>query len=312
MNVLVSIQEQLQQVDELIAHLEHTAVTAPRPSLAANLRALEKERKNLQLEFEQAAAAAEVDVYRYRILNTDRATIEGLSSAWREFQNVLSTMYDSLRGGGRAKKAKGKRKEVADVPQLELGFGYSFPGSVGVALTLPNKSAAGLFADDKIRDATETIFDFAKSYQDKAKVQSYIRKLGPGPVAAMYQWVETHVVHHYGVSIEWRRSDTETRSVLVQFEELEVLRTELSKATIDTPMTISGDLVVVNMDDNSFRLRADDGETIDGEFITAISQEQAARIPARYSAHIIKRTMIIPEPDGTQDVSYFLEEITPL
>jgi hypothetical protein len=45
MSVLTSIQDQLRHVDELIAHFEHAAIEHPRPSIAANIRALEKERR---------------------------------------------------------------------------------------------------------------------------------------------------------------------------------------------------------------------------------------------------------------------------
>ncbi|MGA2597755.1 MAG: hypothetical protein ABSH09_12295 [Bryobacteraceae bacterium] len=85
MSQLASVQDQLRHVDQLISALERTAISQPRPSIVANIRALEKERRTLQADFDRIATEEEVDVYRYRILSQDRATLYGLTAAWREF-----------------------------------------------------------------------------------------------------------------------------------------------------------------------------------------------------------------------------------
>lgn len=48
MSVLTTMQEQLQQINELIAQLKRKATESPRPSIFANIRSLEKEHRNLQ------------------------------------------------------------------------------------------------------------------------------------------------------------------------------------------------------------------------------------------------------------------------
>jgi hypothetical protein len=306
MSLLASIQEQLQHVDELVANLEKTTILHPRPSLAANIRSLEKERRVLQEEFDRAAMEAEVDVYRYRIINKDRATITGLTDAWREFQSLLSVVYDSLTKGG----AKKKKQAAQEATSIELGFGYSFPGSVGVALTLPNRS--GLFTDEAIAQATDIIFELAQSYGDPSKVSTMARRLGPAPVAAMYRWAHTHVVNRYGVGLEWQRSPTEVRRMLIQFEELQVLQDELSRTTIESHEDFTGDLVAVDTDAKTFRMRQDDGTEVAGTYEEAITREQAARLPARYSARITKFTKVIISEGGPEQISYFLDTLNPL
>ena len=215
---------------------------------------------------------------------------------------MLAVVYDSLRRGGSRKKSKSKRStpSALDSAPIELGFGYSFPGSIGVALTLPNRE--GLFADEVITQATEAIFDLALSYRDQYKIAQMARRLGPEPVKAMYDWAEAHVTHGYGVGIEWRRSEAQTRDMTVQFEEMVVLRDQLKKTTIDTRIEATGDLVAVDMDARTFRIRQDDGDEIEGTFTNAISSDQAARIPARYLADIVKQSKVVqaleePEPD---------------
>jgi len=311
MSALIAIQDQLRHVDELIARLERATVEHPRPSITANIHALEKERRTLQADFDRIATETEIDVYRYRILTPEqRATLNGLTGAWREFQNLLAVVYDSLRRGGSKKKSGKTKRTPPDVTQIELGFGYSFPGSVGVALTLPNRD--GLFANEVIAQATEAIFDFAESYRSQARVTQMARRLGPDPVAAMYDWVQAHVSEGYGVDIEWQRSKTQSRSLLVQFEELQVLREQLSKTTIDKRIQVTGDLVAVDMDDSTFRIRQDDGEEIAGSFTTAISAEQAAKIPARYVADIVQQTKVIQSPEAPVPDAFVLELLRPI
>lgn len=307
MSVLTSIQDQLRHVDELIAHFEHTAIEQPRPSIAANIRALEKERRTLQADFERAALASEIDVYRYRILDKDRATLTGLTDAWREFQSLLAVVYESIRRGGPRKK-KGKATADTWAEPIELGFGYSFPGSIGVALTLPNRT--GLFADEAIAQTTDAIFDLAEAYGDGDKVARIARQLGPAPVAAMYRWVDTHVGYQFGVGIEWKRTATQTRSLLVQFEQMMALRERLSITAVETRTQVTGTLVAVDSDEATFRIRQDDDVEIEGTYHDAITREQAARVPARYNATIIKRTKIIQPENAPVPDSYFLESLS--
>lgn len=308
MSVLTSIQDQLRHVDELIAHFEHTAIETPRPSIAANIRALEKERRNLQSDFDRAALESEIDVYRYRILDRDRVTLTGLTDAWREFQNLLAVVYESIRHGAPKKKSKGKTVAGTWAEPVELGFGYSFPGSIGVALTLPNR--AGLFADEAIIQATEAIFNLAEAYGDGDKVARIARQLGPAPVAAMYSWVDIHVGYGFGVGIEWKRTATQTRSLLVQFEQMRALRERLSVTTIETRTQVTGTLAAVDSDEATFRIHQDDGVDIEGTYRDAISREQAARVPARYNATIIKRTKVVQSETAPQPDTFFLESLT--
>jgi len=308
MSVLTSIQDQLRHVDELIAHFEHAAIEHPRPSIAANIRALEKERRTLQADFDRVALESEIDVYRYRILDKDRATLTGLTDAWREFQNLLAVVYESIRRGGPRKKKAKMTAEQAWAEPIELGFGYSFPGSIGVALTLPNR--AGLFTDEAIIQSTDAIFDLAEAYGDGDKVARIARLLGPSPVAAMYRWVDTHVEYGFGVGIEWKRTETQTRSLLVQFEQMRALRERLSVTTIETRTQVTGTLVAVDSDEATFRIRQDDEIEIEGAYHDAITREQAARVPARYNATIIKRTKIIKSETAPEPDSYFLESLS--
>jgi hypothetical protein len=302
MSVLATIQEELQHVDELIAQLERRAAENSKPSIFANIRSLEKERRGLQLDFDKAAANAKVDVCRYRVVNHTPATVDGLTAVWREFQNALSLVYYSLKGRPLTRPAKTKSKRAKSPamelpPPLQLGFGYTFPGSVGLAFTLPREDyGASLFPDpDAVMKAASTMFDLAKSYRDPEVVHRYARQLGPVPVEAMYKWVNTNIAHHYGAGIDLQRDGEITNRMLIQYEEFGVLSEELARTTVDERIEIVGSLVAVDTVAHTFRLDADTGEKYEGTYDDVITAEHAARVPWRYNATILRIQKVIPD-----------------
>jgi hypothetical protein len=306
MSVLATIQEELQHVDELIAQLERSAAETARPSIFANIRSLEKERRNLQLDFDRAAASAKVDVCRYRVVNQTPATIDGLTSVWREFQNALSLVYYSLKGQPlprpSGKKTKRTKTALELPPPLQLGFGYTFPGSVGLAFTLPRETLTdSLFPDsDAVMNAASTIFDLAKAYRDPETVHRFARQLGPVPVEAMYKWVSTNIEHHYGAGVDIQRDGEITNRMVIQYEEFGVLSEELARTTVDEEIRVVGSLVAVDTLARSFRIDADTGETYSGTYETAITADHAARVPYRYQASILRIIKVIPT-EGERD-----------
>lgn len=315
MSVLATIQEELQHVDELIAQLERSAAENAKASIFANIRSLEKERRGLQSDFDKAAAKANVDVCRYRVINHDVATLDGLTAVWREFQNSLSLVYYSLKGHPLSRpsirKGKGKRSKATDElpPPLQLGFAYTFPGSVGLAFTLPRETfeTVGFFTDsDAVMKAASTMFDLAKSYRDVETVNRYVRQLGPVPVEAMYKWVNTNLAHHYGAGIDIQRGGEIKDTMLIQYEEFSVLSEELARTTVDEKIEIVGSLVAVDTVAHTFQIKADSGDTYSGTFENAITPDHAARVPWRYKATILRITKVIPDDADLDSYSLLL------
>jgi hypothetical protein len=328
-SALSAVQEQLLTVSGLIAQLERVVATEQpvRPSTLANIRALEKERRVLQEQFSRAAESASLDVYRYRVLNRSEPTIGGLTRAWLGFQRALSVVYHAQSGpvpaalieAGRTfelsstekdqplhkkqRKTKAKATQPTQEPfsELQLGFGYAFSGSVGVALTIPNHKTGELYQDQAIQAATDSIFDMIKSYGNEEKVVAIARRLGKAPVDAMYQWIDTHIQQGFGLAIEWRRDNQTRRDVLAQVEELKQLRDEISRTTSESQITTDGWLVALDTTAKTFRLDSDDGISYEGSYVDVITEEHKASLPARYSVAIVKVTKFVvigADPDG--------------
>lgn len=323
MSRIVVIQEQLQRADNLIAALERVAAERPKPSVLANIRALERERKKLLMEFDHFAAQTKLDICRYRVMNNGPATIDGLTDVWRRFESLLTVVYQSLMGTLPApptvKTQKGRKKKGSSGDQLpeptppaplRLGFGYTFPGSVGLALTLPNNT--NLFSDEVIVRAADAIFELANAYGDAEKIQHLVRQLGIVPAEKMYQWVDSHIAHRYGVGIEWQRDGQIKAGMLLQYEQLNALHSELSKSTIETRLDVTGVLDGVLYSARQFRIISELGEQYYGSFEEAITEAQAARVPSRCKAIIRATKKVIPNEAEDDKVEYYLASLEDL
>jgi hypothetical protein len=259
---------------------------------------MEKEYRHLQERFDHAADAEESDVYKYRIINEDRPAIAALADAWKSFQELFSVAYSSVKStgysagnsGNKSRRAKGKEADRHGVP--EFAYGYSFDGSIGVALTLPRKVA--LVEDPAIDEATQMIFRVARAHLNREPLGTVARHIGPAAVSALYEWADIHAGNHFGAGIEWRRGNEIKGSITVGRNQFETLRDELSQITIETKLTVDGELKAVDMDSSKFRIRSDSGEEFEGYFGEAITSEHRATLPARYSATITRSTKVVP------------------
>ena len=113
MSAVVELRQRIESIGALIEEHERAALRkdAP-PSLYANIRALEKQRRRLEREFEDIAAQERLDVYRYRLLlEADRRPLVALAKPWSQFQALFSAIYDSLKNGAATKpRGYGERR----------------------------------------------------------------------------------------------------------------------------------------------------------------------------------------------------------
>jgi hypothetical protein len=276
---LLELEKRLQNTNALIVQY-HNALGSPdneeyRESLTVSIRSLQKLHKRLEEEFLELAALEQQEIYRYRIIDTtERPTLGGIAEAWTKFQNLFSVVYSKL--------------TKAPMPS-PLGYGYCFEGSVGVVVTLP-KLPAGMLAGDPIDDTSAIVFDMVES----RRIPEIARELGPEPIAAMNEWLSVHTRHGYGIGLEWKSQRVTKRAIEVQAPELTTLQNVVAEVTTQVIMKIDGELVAVDVDEKTFRIKGDDGLQIEGGIGTAITHEHAASVPARYRATITKTTRMLP------------------
>jgi hypothetical protein len=305
MSVLVELRDRIQSTNALIMQYEQSVAEVkgqtPPPSLLANVRALEKLKRRLEAEFLEVASELELEVYRYRILNeSERITLSAISEAWGKFDEFFASVYYALK-----QSAKTQGKKPAQSETLQLAYGYSYAGSVGVVVTVPKD--VGFYTVSPIEDASEIVFDMVQA----KNLDKIAKDIGPTPVRKLHSWIDVHIRNQAGLGLEWRSREEVKRSVVVEYQSLTKIQTAISDTTATVGLDVIGELFAVDTETKEFKIRGDGGEEYHGRFESAITEEHAASVPARYNARIIQTTKIIvlgEEPETT----LFLESLKPL
>jgi len=301
MSLLLEIQEKVHDTNAAIARMERAVAThGESPSLLASIRSLEKRRKFLEAEFLELADRYGQDVCTYRLFaNGEQPSITALSKALGDFQLLFSVVYDSLKTG-----PKDRARIGADVANAtNFGFAYTFPGSIGVVLTLPNARLLPTFKTDLDR-TVETVFEISQA-KAPAEICVFAKQLGPASVRAAYRWAKDHAMNHLGAEIEWRRNQAVTDRLLIQHREIEQLSSTIEQTSEESTeeIVVGGVLVGADTLRHTFHFVTD--VSIKGRFSDAISETQKAELPAPYRATIRKTTKIVYSTDE-EDVAYFL------
>jgi hypothetical protein len=309
MSALLAVQDKLLSTNALIARIERAAASnAPTLATLSNLRSLVHQRTLLQREFEIIAHRNEIDVYHYRILPiaTERLTLDGVTNAWKTFQTLFSVVYDALKNGPKLTARIG----AAEAADTAFGFGYSYPGSLGVVLTLPNEKL--LVGETFLGLATQETFKLAQA-KTSEEIAASAKRLGPPAIRALYKWSEAHVNHGLGAGIEWRREDREDASVLIQYQQMEALQGAIRHTSdiTESVITVEGVLDGAHVTQKTFCVKLPDGTSIEGSFADAIGNDHAVELPKRYRFTIRKTTKMQYAYDKEQ-VRYLLLDLTPI
>lgn len=286
MSALADLQEELRDVGAGIAHAEDALARSPESrSVLITLRSLQKRQRALEQRFLEAAQEHELDVCSYRVFcDGGRPLISALSAILADFQKLFSLTYAAVR----RKQPFPRGRISSDVTaQTSFGFAYSFSGSLGFVLTLPNDQST-LF-DTDLDEAMRAVFSMAKAPKPEEIVE-YARQLGPAPVRALYRWANHHADHGMGADIEWRRVNEIRASLFIQCPELRTLRDAIALTSDirSAKAEVAGELVGIDVERRTFHLRVED-EDYTGSLSDDI--RQAVEVPRRYRAVIEERTI---------------------
>ncbi len=244
-----------------------------------------------------------LDVLLYRIIpDNDGYSVAHVTQSLAGFQKVITGIYDYMLNGG---------KPIAHYPkssfqQSDLKFGYTFEGSLGIALTIPND-----------RDLISGRFDGAASVfrdiLDVGSKQDVIKKsgiVGRALMRQVYDWASANSEAQYSLEVIWRRSDGIERGEYIEREKMSQITDIISVAeeveseTID----VSGVLVGLNVktSSGSFHLIVPNtGQNYRGRLMDSFQRSEQWGINKRYLAKIVKRTETRFDADQPK-VSYAL------
>ena len=309
MSTLLDIREKLRDTSAAIANLEKMAIDYPDSrALSLMAKSLEKRQKVLDSKFRIEADNLGIDVCTYRIFGEyERQTLRDLVQALGDFQSLVSVVYDAVK----TKIPKIRARFTPDITaETEFGFGYTFPGSVGVVLTIPNQRL--LIGESYLDQSFYEISNMAKA-KDSSEVLGFAKRLGAASIRALYKWALDHDNSGLGVNIEWRREQVIRSRLLTQQPEFERLHKTIEQTSEQTSMEreIIGELEGADVIRKTFHIKLDDGEDIKGSFVDAISEEQTVELPKRYRAIVIRTEQIIYSTEK-EIVSYHLTKLEPI
>lgn len=305
MSRLAELQKDLQDASAAIAHAEQTLAAHPNvPSVLATLRTIQSRRASLEEQFFAAADELGMDACGYRIeMEGHTASISGLTAVLGTFQRIFTTVYDALERGAKKKTAKNTEKAIADTT---LGFAYSFPGSVGVMMTLANDRH--LFGA-KLDEAMEKTFQLIRA-QGAQELQLLTDDVGLPALRLVHQWTEENVKAGFGADIVWQRDDVVKREVRVQLPELSLKAATLRSMKAEETVVVVGELLDVKISDHTFSMQLSD-RVIQGSFDKAISSQHPVQIPKTYQATLRILQKVVVDDAGQEQIDYFLLRLDP-
>ncbi len=306
MSELLDLQDKIRHTQAELARIELSLAVRPHSeSLNLSLGSLRKRLWDLEEAYLLEADKLGVEICRYRLFSDDRQpTVTAVANVLGDFQRLISTVYAALRYG-----PKERARLSQDVLEnTELPFGYSFAGSLGVVMTVPNDRL--LLGETILDEAMSTVFDMAKS-ETPGAVAAFAQRLGPSVVRLVYKWAGDHAAAKLGADIQWLRRDKVRGELLIHQPEIARLTEVISQtsAEIEESLEVTGELRGADLDSHLFHLRV--GETdIRGRFGDAITAEQRAELPRAYRA-ILRRTEKIIFAMEKPEESYFLVRLEP-
>lgn len=310
MTRLLELQERLQETRAILARVERAVAEQPdRPSLISQTKSLTVQLRNLEADFAVEADRLGMDVCSYRVFKDEGVPpLLPLAQGLVDFQSLVTVVYDARKTSvpkERAKISLDIRAETA------FEFGYTFPGSLGIALTIPNERR--LILDSHLDEAISQVFSLAKA-GSTSDIREFAKRLGLASIRAMYKWASGHARAGLGVGIEWRRESTVRDSLLAQQPELEKLYQMIEETSdeSETKISVEGELEAVNVKARSFALRDSSGGIIRGSYEDAISGSHRAELPERrYRATLTKVERVKYSTDEEKS-EYHLERLEEL
>jgi hypothetical protein len=288
MSALRAVLDRINDIEATIAQIEGS--TSPEDAFAYRLTlgSLETRRNELREELEEITSREFTEICDYRIIPEGPLSyaLSAVTSALHEFQDLVTLVFDAD-----PKKPKRRaRISPESATKTRFDFGFSYAGSLGVVLTVPNERLIGVGSD--LDEAIRIAFDLMKS-KTAEDIKNAASHFGPPVVRKLYSWSKTQRDFDLSADIKWKRGREVRSEVLVQsVESTEVCRLIENKSdtTLDA-LDFTATLVGFNVASRRFTLELPEGDLISG-VLDAGFEVTPRTVPARYQAYLVKSTKI--------------------
>jgi hypothetical protein len=306
MSRLLQLQSVIRETVAGLAHFDQAIAADPESySLSLAAKSLRDQYNQLQSQFLAEANRLEVDVCSYRLfamLGGARYTLTEITTALQDFQSFFTTVYRAL-----AMRMNKKRSEIENP---DFGIAYTFPGSLGVVLTLPRELQ--MFSSGQEYDkAMETVFGMARA-RTAEEIVNHARSVGSGAVRRMDKWAADHLSYGFGADISWKSQTASPTRLFVQPPQIKNLRNAISLSDYSAPRDVDviGMLWGADLDRKSFHFKTETKQDIRGRFSDAITLDHRAQLPAPYTAKLRITTQSLYATEQEED-DYFLLSLEP-
>lgn len=305
MNALSDIIAKIADTQAALRRLESAMTETPtRISLQNSYDSLNARHKMLETKFLALANTDQLDVCSYRVFADGVANypIHAFGSALRDFQKWFSTIYDAIKTGPKQRS----RLSAEILTESSLNFAFTYPGSLGVAMTIPSERL--LFENDLQRAMLKTTEMLMA--ESSEQVHHFVSELGAASVRTLYQWVNDHVNANLGADIKWISNEQPIATTEIGAENLRNLKLAIEETsdTEETTFETRGWLVGADTQKHTFHMVFEEAEEIRGRMSETIGESYTVELPQHYTA-TIKKTAFRNYATDEERVSYFIEAL---
>lgn len=307
MNRVIQLQSQLLEAQGAIGRLAQSIRDNPTSkSLKATAHSMQKRLANLEEEFLVESNALGIDVCSYRLIPAmdEQPSLKAIGRVFIDFQTLVSVVYDAVKNSRQKDRA---RIGTDSTLESTFNFGYTFSGSIGVVLTIPNERLLGI--DSWLDESLHAIFEMVKA-NDATEIRAFAGTLGSASIKSLYDWASGHAQYGLGVDIQWRRERLIRNSLFAQKLELDQLCNVIDKMSDETieELVVTGELAAADVTRKTFKIDLPDKQGFQGTFDDAISHAHTVTIPRKYRAYLTKSSRLQYSTDKTV-ISYFLRRL---
>ena len=291
MTTLAAVARAVRDTNAQISRMEREISANPHEKgLLINLSALQKRLKNLEAQFAELSNRDFLDVCDYRLIPSfgESYPISAVGSVLVAFQSMVSVILESIKHG-----PKLRARISPDVASMSsLDFAYTFQGSLGFTLTVPNERL--LAVSSELDMAIESAFQLALA-QETSDIAALARKIGVASVRTAYIWAQAHAKHQMSAEIDWKRGKIVRNHTFLETTQLEKVTRliEQTSEVTEEPMTLRGTLVAINTSARTFQFVPIDGDEIRGSISENVSFFPPFSVPAAAVVNLVKRTQVL-------------------
>lgn len=309
MNDIQAVFDQINDIEGTIASIERTAPPELDFALELTLQSL-KARKEEYLQLaKQLSERSLVDICDYRIIpdRSGQYPVKAVGGALTSFQDMFTAFFSATR------ENRPRQKAIFDpglVAASTMNVGYSYAGSLGIVLYVPNDQ---LLPQDSDQDlAIDAIFKLSHQTTTSG-IKEIAEKYGRAPVRRFYEWSKILTDYDLSADIKWQRGDDIKLETLVQPGELKAVNNliELSGESSDSIEHLDGILVALDVQRHSFKISFPDAKDVFGTFDENFNWKIPHEIPGKYRATIRRNTSIQLWSEH-ETVSWTLLDLEPL